>query len=52
MSDPYSAVNLLNGTLDWNLESDDGLSVAYGVYLYHVEAPGIGESTGTFAIIK
>ncbi len=43
---------LLNGTLDWDLESEDGLSVAYGVYLYQVEAPGIGETTGTFAIIK
>ncbi len=43
---------LLNGTIDWNLESEDGLTVAYGVYLYHLEAPGIGEKTGTFAIIK
>ena len=43
---------LLNGTLDWDLQSEEGLSVAYGVYLYHVEAPGFGEKTGTFAIIK
>ncbi|MXW63681.1 MAG: hypothetical protein F4Y00_02905 [Bacteroidetes bacterium SB0662_bin_6] len=43
---------LLDGTLDWNLESEEGLSVSYGVYLYHVEAPGVGERTGTFAIIK
>ncbi|MFT4603434.1 MAG: hypothetical protein ACI9W4_000148 [Rhodothermales bacterium] len=50
--DPFAAENLLNGTLDWNLESDDGLSISYGVYLYHVEAPDLGESTGTFAIIK
>ncbi|MBO6574229.1 MAG: hypothetical protein JJ896_02340 [Rhodothermales bacterium] len=52
MADPMSAAALLDGTLDWDLESDDGLTVAYGVYLYHVEAPGIGERTGTFAIIK
>jgi hypothetical protein len=50
--DPLAAANLLDGTLDWDLESDDGLTVAYGVYLYHVSAPGIGEKTGTFAIIK
>ena len=50
--DPLSAVSLMNGTLSWDLESDDGLGVSYGIYLYHVDAPGIGESTGTFAIIK
>ena len=50
--DPYEAEFLLDGTLDWDLQSDDGLGVSYGVYLYHVSAPGIGEKTGTFAIIK
>ena len=43
---------LLNGTVNWDLQSEDNLSVSYGVYLYHIEAPGIGEKTGTFAIIK
>jgi hypothetical protein len=52
VDDPLSAARLLDGTLQWDLESDDGLTVAYGVYLYHIEAPDIGESTGTFAIIK
>ncbi len=36
----------------WNLQSDDGLDVAYGVYIYHVQAPGIGERVGRFSIIK
>ncbi len=36
----------------WNLQSDDGLDVAYGVYIYHVDAPGIGERIGRFSIIK
>ena len=36
----------------WNLQSDDGLDVAFGVYIYHVNAPGIGEKIGRFAIIK
>jgi hypothetical protein len=44
--------SLLDGTVTWDLESDDNLTVSYGVYLYHIEAPGIGETTGTFAIIK
>lgn len=36
----------------WDLQSKDGLEVAYGLYFYHVKAPGIGEKTGKFAIIK
>ena len=37
---------------NWNLQSDDGLDVSFGVYIYHVEAPGIGEKVGRFSIIK
>ena len=36
----------------WNLQSDDGLDVSFGVYLYHVDAPGVGKKIGRFAIIK
>ncbi len=43
---------LLSGSVEWDLLSEEGLAVSYGVYLYHLEAPGIGEKTGTFAIIK
>lgn len=41
-----------NGTAIWNLLSKDNLSISYGVYVFHVNAPGIGEKTGTFAVIK
>ena len=41
-----------NGALSWNLVSEDGMDVAFGVYVYHVEAPGIGEHIGKFALIK
>jgi hypothetical protein len=41
-----------NGTASWNLLNRDNLEVAYGIYIYHVEAPGVGERKGTFAIIK
>ncbi len=51
-NDNLTAADLMNGTLTWDLMSDDQLTVSYGVYLYHVEAPGFGEKTGTFAIIK
>ena len=41
-----------NGTESWNMLSSDNLDIAYGVYLYHIDAPGIGEHTGKFAVIK
>jgi hypothetical protein len=41
-----------NGTAIWDMLSRDNLSIAYGIYVYHIDAPGIGEKTGTFAIIK
>ncbi len=45
--------NLNNGgAISWNLVSDDGMDIAYGIYLFHVDAPGIGEYIGKFAVIK
>jgi hypothetical protein len=41
-----------DGTESWDLVSKDGLDIAYGVYLYYINAPGIGEKTGKFAVIK
>jgi hypothetical protein len=32
--------------------SKDGLEIAYGLYIYHIDAVGIGEFTGKFALIK
>ncbi|MCI0559432.1 MAG: hypothetical protein MN733_13130, partial [Nitrososphaera sp.] len=41
-----------DGTATWDLLTRDNLSVSYGVYIYHVDAPGIGQKSGKFAIIK
>ena len=41
-----------NGQEPWNLVSKDGMDIAYGIYIYHVDAPGIGEKIDRFAIIK
>ncbi len=41
-----------DGTMDWNLRTDANLEVAYGVYFYLVDAPGIGQKYGKIAIIK
>jgi len=44
--------NIDDGQESWNLVSSDGMDVAFGVYVFHVDAPGIGEKIGKFAIIK
>lgn len=36
----------------WNLLSSEGMRIAYGVYIYHVDIPGVGEKIGRFAVIK
>ncbi len=41
-----------NGSEPWDLISKDGMDVAYGIYLYHVDAPDIGNQIGKFAVIK
>ncbi len=46
----YAALE--DGAEPWNLLSQSGMDIAYGVYIYHVDAPGIGEKIGKFAIIK
>jgi hypothetical protein len=44
--------NSTEGFLAWNLRTKDNLETAPGLYIYHVEAPGIGTHVGKFAIIK
>ncbi len=41
-----------NGSVFWDLQTRGGQDIAYGVYIYHVEAPGIGEHVGKFAVVK
>ena len=36
----------------WDLLSYEGERIAYGVYIYHVDAPGVGEKIGRLAVIK
>ena len=40
-----------DGKVFWDLRSKDNINVAYGLYIYHVEAPE-GSFIGKFAIIK
>lgn len=46
-----------NSTIDdgqepWNLVSRDGMDIAFGVYVFQVDAPGIGTKIDKFAIMK
>ncbi|PIP12645.1 MAG: hypothetical protein COX49_04475, partial [bacterium (Candidatus Stahlbacteria) CG23_combo_of_CG06-09_8_20_14_all_40_9] len=41
-----------DGAESWNLVSKDGMDIAYGLYIYHIDAPDIGEKIGKFAVIK
>ena len=41
-----------DGKVYWDLLTRDNIEVAYGLYFYHVDAPGIGKKIGKFAIIK
>jgi hypothetical protein len=41
-----------DGTESWNMLTRDNLDISYGVYIYHIDAPEIGEHVGKFAVIK
>ncbi|MDK9700510.1 MAG: hypothetical protein OEM52_10240 [bacterium] len=42
---------LEDGTETWDLRSKDGLNIAYGVYIYHIDSP-LGKHVDRFAVIK
>ena len=46
------AENLFVGDVFWNLRSEENIDVAYGIYVYVVDAPNIGTKLGKFALIK
>ena len=37
--------------VEWDLETRFGLPVGSGLYVFHVEAPGIGNTFGKFAVV-
>jgi len=44
--------SIFDGTVSWDLRTKEGLDIAYGIYIYHVDAGDAGESIGKLAIIK
>ena len=41
---PVSEINVDN-SINWDLKNDRGIAIAGGVYLIHIEAPGICQKT-------
>lgn len=44
--------NDLTSYAAWDLLSFEGHRIAYGVYIYHVEVPNVGEKIGRIGVIK
>jgi len=42
----------MGGFVPWDLRTKDNLDVAPGLYVFHVDAPGVGRYVGKFAVIK
>jgi len=40
------------GIVAWDLRTKDNLDLAPGLYIFHVDAPGVGTHVGKFAVIK
>ena len=47
----YHDSSITNGQEPWNLVSKDGMDIAFGVYIFHVQSLN-GEKIGKFAVIK
>jgi len=43
---------MYEGTESWDVISKDNMQIAPGNYIYHIDAPGIGEKVGRFMVIK
>ena len=41
-----------DGSEWWDLRTEEQQDVAFGIYVFHIEAPGIGEHVGKFALVK
>jgi hypothetical protein len=48
----YHDAPINDGTEIWDMLSKDNLEISYGIYIYHVEAEGLGEKVGKFIVIK
>jgi hypothetical protein len=48
----HHSSSISDGQESWDLVSKDGMDIAFGVYVYQIDAPGVGQKIGKFAVIK
>jgi hypothetical protein len=48
----HNTPEILDGTEIWDMQTKDKLDIAYGVYVFHVDAGQLGQKIGKFAVIK
>jgi hypothetical protein len=48
----HDSQSITDGTEIWNMLTKDQLDIAFGVYVYHVDAGKLGTKVGKFAVIK
>ena len=48
----YHDAEMNDGQEHWDLTTKDNFPLAFGIYIYHVNAPDVGEKIGRFAVIK
>lgn len=44
--------SMKDGSEIWNMMTKDNMDISYGIYIYHVDAPGIGQYVGKFLVVK
>jgi hypothetical protein len=42
--------DITSSALDWNLQTESRLPVASGIYIFHVDAPGVGSKVGRMVV--
>jgi hypothetical protein len=48
----HETPSIEDGTEIWDMLSNDKMDIAYGIYIYHIDAGKSGQKIGKFAVIK
>ncbi|MBN1781149.1 hypothetical protein JW948_08505 [bacterium] len=48
----HESPSITDGTAIWDMQTNDNMDIAYGLYIYHVDAGDLGQKIGKFAVIK
>jgi hypothetical protein len=48
----HDTPSLTDGTEIWDMQTNDKMDIAYGIYVYHIDAGKSGQRIGKFAVIK